>query len=414
MRVLWVCNLVLPEFSKVFEIKPTCYGGWMSGMLHQLEQVDGLVIGLCFPIIDEDRMKNSVHGCHPFYSFHASIDSGEYKVDTKVEFLHILKDFCPDLIHIWGTEYNHARAMMDACLQLGLGNKVLVHIQGLVSYCAMHYTLGVDSSFLTCGYPRSILDERRDFSKRGKVEKSILRSAVHVCDCSEWGKLSVELINPDINFYYCNDILRKSFYSRENIWSPQNCQRHTVFISQASYPVKGLHFLLQAVAIVKKRYKDVMLYIGGLNIMDSKNAKTGYAQYIKYIINKEKLFEHIKFLGLLDEIRMVNQYLNANIFVSSSTIENPSNSICEAMLLGTPVVASYVGGTPSLIRHGMDGFLYPCDAYYMLAHYIMKVFSDDELAKRISRTARNVALRRHDPEKIGRRMLEIYHTVASM
>ena len=103
----------------------------------------------------------------------------------------------------------------------------------------------------------------------------------------------------------------------------------------------------------------------------------------------------------------------AFVFVSPSTIEDPSNSVCEAMLLGVPVVASYVGGTPSLIHHGEDGFLYPCDAHYMLAYYIMQIFQDDELAGRISAAARERAGKRHDPEKIKNRIMEIYRAVAS-
>lgn len=413
MRILWICNLVLPEFSQVFGIKPTCYGGWMSGMLHQLEQVDDLVVGLCFPIIDEERMKHSIHAAHPFYSFHASMDSGEYRPESSGEFLDILEDFRPDVIHIWGTEYNHAKAVMDACAQLGLRDRVLVHIQGLVSFISVHYALGVDPAFLAHGSPKSILDEKKDLARRGKVEKRILKQALHVCDCSEWGKMCVELTSSDAYFHCCDDVLRNAFYSKHKIWNSQTCQRHSVFMSQAHYPVKGLHFLLRAIAIVKRKYKDVKVCISGSNLMDSKNDESGYAQYIKHIINQEELSRHIIFVGSLTENEMVQQYLQAHVFVSPSTIEDPSNSVCEAMLLGVPVVASYVGGTPSLIHHGEDGFLYPCDAHYMLAYYIMQIFQDDELAGRISAAARERAGKRHDPEKIKHRMMEIYRAVAS-
>lgn len=49
----------------------------------------------------------------------------------------------------------------------------------------------------------------------------------------------------------------------------------------------------------------------------------------------------------------------ANVFVINSTYEGLSHALVEAMSLGTPIVATRVGGNPELIDDGVDGVLIP-------------------------------------------------------
>jgi len=60
--------------------------------------------------------------------------------------------------------------------------------------------------------------------------------------------------------------------------------------------------------------------------------------------------EHSEALGWIEA---------ANVFVLNSTYEGLSHTLIEAMMLGTPVVATNVGGNPELIRDGVDGILIP-------------------------------------------------------
>ena len=83
-------------------------------------------------------------------------------------------------------------------------------------------------------------------------------------------------------------------------------------------------------------------------------------------------------------------------------------------MIGTPVVASYVGGTPDMVSHGEDGFLYQCDAPYMAAYYISQLFDDQGLCERISAAAVKRAGSRQDKEKTAGKLPEIYDKVVSM
>ena len=110
---------------------------------------------------------------------------------------------------------------------------------------------------------------------------------------------------------------------------------------------------------------------------------------------------------------MKRQYLSAHVALNPSSIENSSNAICEAMILGTPVVASFVGGTPDMVQDGVSGLLYPFDAPYLLADAVRQVFSSDELAAQLSSEAHKSAAARHDREQNLKGLLAIYRDLAA-
>lgn len=415
MKILWLCNVVLPDFCDEFSIKHTNVGGWMTGMLRQLENIPDIDIGLCFPIIDKHRIKKGVFQEHQYYSFHACFSDFGYSNTMVEEFCEVLKDFQPDIIHIWGTEYNHSGALLCACQQLHLVDRVVVSIQGLVSVYAKHYALGIPDEYLHLKCPgyAEIVDNIFSFLQHGQNERWVLKSVPYVLGRTDWDFACVQAINPHVIYRYCGEILRNAFYCNHSRWAVEDCQRHTIFVSQASYPVKGFHFLIQALVPVLQVYPDTMVYVGGNNpcTRSVDGSCSPYGAYLNTLINRYQLSQHICFLGPLDEFKMIDHYLAANIFVSPSAIENSSNSICEAMFLGVPVVSSYVGGISSLIDHYRNGLCYPCDATYMLAHYIIKIFTEDALAGQLSIGAYATAHKRHDRTSVSNQQISIYKEI---
>ena len=82
------------------------------------------------------------------------------------------------------------------------------------------------------------------------------------------------------------------------------------------------------------------------------------------------------------------------------------------MLLGVPTVASDVGGVTSMLTHGKDGFVYPSDEPYMLAHYIGEIFDHPDLAQTLSESARIHAGETHNAQKNNEALLSVYRTLA--
>lgn len=69
------------------------------------------------------------------------------------------------------------------------------------------------------------------------------------------------------------------------------------------------------------------------------------------------------------------------------------------MLLGVPCVAADVGGVTTMMRHRLEGEVYPSTAPYMLAFYVENIFAQGEAAEAVGAAARAHAGVTHDPEK---------------
>ena len=110
---------------------------------------------------------------------------------------------------------------------------------------------------------------------------------------------------------------------------------------------------------------------------------------------------------------MKQAFLDANVYVMPSAIENSPNSLCEAQILGVPVVASYCGGTPTLVEKGKTGYMYRYEEIEMLAHTIMRLFEQKDFSQ-LSNNERQTALARHDRETNAIRLVEIYNEILNL
>ena len=144
------------------------------------------------------------------------------------------------------------------------------------------------------------------------------------------------------------------------------------------------------------------------NTIKDKIKLSGYGKYILNLLTKYKLQNKVSFLGPLDEHKMIEEYQKAHIFICPSSIENSPNSLGEAQLIGTPVIASYVGGIPDMVQNGKTGILYRFEEIEMLAEYIKQIFENDKLAKQLSENEIREAEKRHDKETIFKELISIY------
>ena len=258
----------------------------------------------------------------------------------------------------------------------------------------------------------TIEKDRNEMLRLSEYERKTLRIAKSCIGRTEWDYSGVKAINKDIKYYKCNEIMRSSFYS--NKWNYEECDRFSVFFSQANYPLKGFHMMLEAAGIIKKQYPSFQIRVLGRKIENNLNSylrDSAYQRYLRELINRYDLWDNISWLGNLKEEEMVDEYLKCNVFVCSSSIENSSNSISEAMLLGVPVVASDVGGVKSLMDDKKEGFIYQSDAPYLLADDVMKLFEDPSMATELGINARERALIDHDPKANTDRLLDIYKSL---
>ena len=381
MRVLWLCNLIIPFFSDEYGVKPNVFGGWMTGMLTELSRED-FVIGLCFPIIDESRKKSGSKEGYYYYSYSADYSASEYDEigpQLENEFEQIIRLFNPDVIHVWGTEYIHSYAMLRAAARCDLEDRLLFHIQGLVSECWKYYLDGLPGRYLNESNPLFI--DSLLMKKRGEIEKRCLNQGKHFVGRTDWDRAHILFLNPNANYYYCGEILRPEFYM-DTKWEHKESSP-TIFMSQGTYPLKGVHFVLEAIALLKNKYPMIKLHISGDDVINVEN-KTPYAEYLCELINKYELEDNVTYIGRLSSEEMVKKLADSSIYLIASTIENSPNSLSEAMMIGIPVVATAVGGIPSIIRNKNEGVLYQYNEPFMLALKISEVLDDSHYQSELS------------------------------
>lgn len=411
MRILWKCNLPIRSIAEKEKLDVSPFGGWIEGLYKSVIQNQEITLGICFPYQGK-KIQGVINGVE-YFSFSDLQCKNKNIQILQDEFETILQKFSPDIVHIFGTEYIHTYALVNAFKR---PERTILQIQGLVSVCAKHYMAGLPlgvqygTYMRELYYRKNLIAEKKQFEMLGAYEVKAICNVKHIIGRTDWDRACTEQINRDARYYQCNENLRDSFYDNE--WKLAGVMPHMIFVSQCNYPLKGFHYVVEALAILKKKYKDVKLVTTGEDFCVKKSYKrSAYQKYLYKLIKKYDLFNNIEFVGQLNEQQMKDMYMKANVFVSASSIENSSNSIGEAMLLGAPVVSSYVGGISSLLEHGKEGYMYQVDAPYMMAHYIEKVFDDKEKIKEISKATRKRAKITHNREKNTAILMKIYQDV---
>lgn len=420
MRILWVINVALPEASKLMNEEATPFGGWLVNSSSHIAKKINIELVIAFPKrgISENL---ELEGSTIKYIAFPEIENEDFDIDyINKDLDKIIEDTRPDLVHIFGTERTHSLAMINSCNEKSINS--IISIQGLVSVYEKHYMANLPIEIQKRFTIRDLLKndnlikQKEKFSKNGRYEISAIEKSKYIIGRTTWDKTCTYQINPRAKYFHCNESLRSTFYN--HMWDYDTCEEYSIFTSQASYPIKGVHFIIEALPHILKKYPKTKLYIAGNNILrqstvNEKLRMSSYSKYIYDLINQNSLHENVVFTGLLNEEEMCDRYLKSNVFVLPSSIENSPNSLGEAMILGVPCVASYVGGTPDMIKHEEEGFLYQHDAPYMLAHYVCEIFKGNELSNKFSRNARNHALVTHNIQNNSNRMVEIYSNIIS-
>lgn len=416
MKILWATEPVLPQIARLTGDTPSYAGSWLVSVCDGLLTDPENSLTVCYRTTAEHSEKTA--GRLTAWSF--ILDPLSYSPQLEHSFCELLRRQMPDVIHIWGSEFPFALALLNAAERENMLDRTVVSIQGLITEVARRYTAGLPDRVVSGFTVRDLL--RRDnirrqqekFALRGEFEVAALKKAVHIIGRTGWDFACTRQVNPHSTYHFCNETLRPAFY--EGRWELDACERHSIFVSQGSYPIKGLHMALEALVLLKPEFPDIRLYTTGADprekSIQARLRRQSYGRYLARRIRALGLDENVKFLGALSAEGMKARYLLANAALNPSSIENSSNAIGEAMLLGTPVAASSVGGTPDIVKDGEEGLLYPFDRPDLLANAIRRIFQDDVLALRLSTAARETAMRRHDAGQNLARLLEIYRGLA--
>lgn len=412
MRILWTTIRVMPDAALAVGIAKGGTISWIEAMSKRLVERDDISLAIASPAKVKELKVCDSCGIRYYLFPRKRKGTGYWK--------QIVDDFQPDIIHAYGTEMPYNSDLLEAFPHI----PCVVSLQGILTEYARHYYSGIPlGKMIRYTRPKDMIlptgffSGKREFEKNAVYERNILKKATCVEGRSTWDKVAALKINPSLNYFYCPRMIRSPFY--ETDWDLTKVERHTIFVHQGDYPIKGLHFLIEALAMLRKRYPDVRLYVAGNDFFKVKGwkqrlLKKSYVNYIRGLIEQFNLWDHIVFTGYLSADTLADRLSRVNVSVLPSSIENAPNAIAESQLVGTPCVASFVGGNMDMMEHGTDGYLYCYDEPDMLCEYVSRIFDSDELALSFSSNSKKRASQRHEPESLIRQLISIYHSVADL
>lgn len=413
MRILWVTAQVLPYIGDKLGIKTSGFGGWITNMIEQLRKLPDLDIGIAMvsdKVMDGIRVEkiDEKLTCYVARSLPNKSISNEDR-DS------IVAMFRPDIIHIEGNEFgihNVFSAANDV--------RVLVSLQGILSgYEPYQYgELPIADNLLTNKNKMLLsswilyLRKHRRFDDRVSGETETIRNAQYIMGRTFWDRAHSYWLNPNARYYACNRILRPDFYKSQ--WDIANIERHSIFVGNGYSPLKGVHFAIEAVALLKKEYPDVKLYCTGNSPIetDKKSVKYyGYSRIIRHLIKKNHLEDNVVFMGAKLADEMIERMVQSNVYVLPSLIENSPNTLGEAMIQGMPCVSAYTGGASDMAVDYREVLFYRANDPKLLAWQVKQIFDSDELAVTLGKNARLHALKTHDPVTNRDALLSAYKDI---
>lgn len=394
MRILW-----FPGNGALYaQTNPYNGGGWVSALANKLriERPD-IELGMAIPwetAINEFREDIHFYGIpnvkHLFLN-------GQKKISKQVEVIKsIVEDFNPDLIHVFGSE--HTGGLVGTVTDI----PVVLHLQGVMCYlqCGwMPYNMSWEKYVFW--NPRNYL-EKIAVERSVDVEKKIFSHCHHYMGRTDLDKRCIEFLSPGSTYHYCSEMLRPVIFNAAKIWSFHDRQTSEI-VSVISNPLyKGGDLILRTASILKRLIgQDFVWRVYGVS----------HLQQCERLSKIKASDVNVIPMGIINADGLVECLSEADVFVHPSYIDNSPNTVCEAQLIGAPVIANNVGGLRSLIDSMNDGVLVPANDPCMMASYIKQLCSDRVFAERIGRNGRETALRRHNPDTIFSDMIHTYNDI---
>lgn len=422
MRVLWFTNNPMPEFSRHLGNSASVKGGWMSSLADALREEGSITLGIASCVEDQPDIQIDINGT-THYNIQLRCPTefvSQPTVATVNRCKQIVEAFKPDVIHIHGTEKYFG--LLTARGHITVPN--VISIQGLIHVCTRYYFGGLSfpellraHTLADIRYLSGLINQKLNWDKRSAIEREIITGNNLFIGRTRWDRAHLRDINPEAKYFHCDELMRPPFYGSQ--WCRKICRPFTIFSPTGAYPLKGIHWLLKAAAILKREFPELKIRIAdGSFAMGLKDKSllqrmkmSGYQYFLARMVDELHLHDVIQLMGQLTAEQMAEEISKAHVSVFPSVIDNSPNSLCEAMLIGTPCVVSLVGGMTSLVEDKKSALCFPSGDEATLAECVRMIFLDDTLAERLSQEAKKSAHKKHDKQTIVTTMLEVYRSL---
>jgi len=411
-RILWFSNHTITiEKNSEDELKKNYGRGWVSALEYLLRDKKEYELAIAYPNSKIKEIKKNVYDNRVIYEIpfpNSKIERWIRRFRGALEgqkfldkYLEIIKDYDPDLIHVFGTENSFGDIVTHT------DKPVLVDIQGILSSIVQKWFSSITKRE---AYKYSTLFSKINFNthfhhyktklKRAEREKKTLSNVKNISGRTTWDRMVTKVLAPNAQYFHCSRVIKDVFWNHD--WNQPTEDKLTFLSVMNPDFYKGLDVVFNTCKILKDAGINFTWYIVGI---------TANTDYVKIVSKKLKLKHknlNIDFLGKTKSEDIAERISKVGFFIHPSYIENSPNSVCEAMITGTPVIASCVGGVPDYIINGETGWMFQEGDYTMLAGIILSLIGNENVGD-VAYNGKQTARERHAPEVILKSTIDSYN-----
>ena len=281
----------------------------------------------------------------------------------------------PDLVHGHGTEVGYALTAVKS------KRPCLISIQGVIS--EIFKTSPILRYRLVRKLEQQTVRQARFFTCRTRFDSGFVLSQ-----------------NPQARIFMIPEAMNPVFF--EKTWSPSEAE--TILFVGSLLKENGIFTLLEALAVVARQRPRVLLQIIG-------GASLEQRQSLQQFCERLGIQKNVEFRGFKLAAEIARYHQAAQMFVMPSENENSPNALAEAMVSGMPVIASDVGGIPSMVQAGESGVLVKPQDPQQLSEAILRLLSHPEERQRLGANAQRAARARHWPETVAAQTVAAYQEI---
>ena len=385
MKVLWF-EVTTP--SK-YENHNVVIGGWQDSLEGIVREIPDIELFIAFPSKKRNDVVKNIDGVTyiPIYLEYTlrerlmskwTWDIYANKVSEAA--LNVVKQISPDVIQCFGSEWLWGLVALKTKFPPGYNEYTIAEALGL-------------KKLLT------ISKQRKLIQSWVKQESKVWKAVNFYMGRTEWDRSLTKMMNPKASYFHVDEALRDIFLSGNKHWKYTNRNKIILFSTGCTTFWKGPDMMLKTARILKSIGIDFEWIIAG-----------------KMDLNLKKVVEHhekcrfedvnLKLIGFTTPDKLINYLCNCTMYVHTAYIENSPNSICEAQILGVPIVSTNVGGISTLLDG--NGALVPANDPWQMANAIIELANNKDKMIQYSENGTKIAYLRHSPIVIKEQLLKCY------
>ena len=319
------------------------------------------------------------------------------------ELLRIIDDFQPDLIQCFGSEWPYGAIAESTSVP------VVIHMMGFLNAYLPAIAM-VKRHPPVHPIKKAIVDllfrepsASDPANEQMAFERRVMAANHFFLGRTKWDESIVRYYSPGAHYYFVPEAVKTDIYYTSERWRFHRQGKLRLFSLSSGDDRKGNEIILRTAKLLKE--------VLGLDFEWRVAGHPSFFPPYEAWTGIDHRDVNVELLGWIGDRQIVEELCAADLFIHPSILDNSPHAVCEAQLIGCPVIASQVGGVPQLVEDGVTGWLYPYNEPHALAFLIADLYQNEELLSQVSKNEIEISHRRHDPAGIAKALLLAYEDV---